>query len=263
MRILIVIPCYNEAERLMPDVFLAFAGQHAAIHLLFVDDGSTDKTSAMLDDLQAKAPGHISVLHLPHNSGKAEAVRLGFLKGFTMNPALIGFLDADLAAPIASMLELENALTQGHKDIAMASRVALLGYKIERNPVRHYAGRAFATATSMILGLRVYDTQCGAKLFRVNTRLKQIFAAPFTTHWIFDVEILARFIITQHQGFPPVDTICMEYPLRIWIDKKGSKLRLKDFVTSGLDLLKIFLMLHASRRKTPLMPCADAAKPIQ
>ena len=55
----------------------------------------------------------------------------------------------------------------------------------------------------------------------------------------------------------------MEYPLRIWIDKKGSKLRLKDFVTSGLDLLKIFLMLHASRRKTPLMPCADAAKPIQ
>lgn len=249
MHTLIIIPCYNEAARLETDCFLAFAREHAQVHFLFVNDGSTDDTGQRLNNLANTAPGSISVLRLKGNQGKAEAVRQGFLKGFTMGPQVIGFLDADLATPLECIPELETAMAMGAKDILLAARVALLGRHIERNPVRHYAGRIFATATSMILGLHVYDTQCGAKLFRVTDRLKKVFAAPFTTRWIFDVELLARFIITENSGEPKVQDICMEYPLRTWIDKKGSKLRLTDFIVGGLDLVKIALMLSPTKNR--------------
>lgn len=247
MRTLIVIPCYNEAARLNPQAFLDFSRDNRHIHFLFVNDGSMDETGTRLNELTQASPETMSVLHLDRNQGKAQAVRLGFLKGIAMKPELIGFLDADLSSPLSCLPELEAAMTTDKKDIVMAARVALLGRTIERNPVRHYAGRVFATAVSMLLGLRVYDTQCGAKLFRVNDRLKAVFAAPFTVNWIFDVEMLARFRITEKDGWPKVADICMEYPLQAWVDQKGSKLRLVDFLISAFDLLKIGKLLRQDK----------------
>ena len=252
MSTLIVIPCFNEASRLLPELFLEFSRQHQNIRFLFVNDGSSDNTEKMLNELACAAPGSINVHHLKQNKGKAEAVRQGFLHGFTMNPEIIGFLDADLASPLECIPELETVMAMERKDMVIAARVVLLGRTIERNSARHYASRIFATTASIILGLPVYDTQCGAKLFRVTDRLKTVFAAPFSVQWIFDVEILARFIITEQNGEPAVRDICMEYPLRIWINKQGSKLRLKDFLTSGYDLVKIWILLR--RKKLPGTP---------
>lgn len=244
LKTLIVIPCYNEADRLNSQAFLDYVASTAYTGLLFVNDGSNDNTAQILNELAAKAPEHISVLHLSRNSGKAEAVRQGFLRGLILNPELIAYLDADLAAPLHCIREMEFVLSKDRKDIAIGARVALLGRHIERNTSRHLAGRVFATIASLVLGLKVYDTQCGAKLFRVNERLKAVFAAPFTVKWIFDVEILARFIISERNGQPRVADICLEYPLHEWSDKKGSKVRLKDFITSALDLVKIIFILQ-------------------
>ena len=84
-------------------------------------------------------------------------------------PTIVGYFDADLATPVA---ELERLLAVIGKDpqleAVLASRVALLGHSIQRKPTRHYLGRLYATAASLALGVAVYDTQCGAKLFRVN-----------------------------------------------------------------------------------------------
>lgn len=247
MLTVIIVPCYNEAERINIGTFVDFSREHRSIHFLFVNDGSTDSTAVILDNIAHQMPDCISVIHLEKNCGKADAVRQGFLKSFTMNPDVVGFIDADLATPLECIPEFVEALLTEKKEIVIGARVALLGRVIERNSIRHYAGRFFATAASTILGVRIYDTQCGAKIFRVTDRLKEVFAMPFTVSWIFDVEIFARFIILERKGLPKISDICLEYPLKKWVDKKGSKIRPIDFLISGIDLLKIFLLLQKIR----------------
>lgn len=122
----------------------------------------------------------------------------------------------------------------------MGARVQLLGRRIERRALRHYTGRIFATAASLTLRLPVYDTQCGAKLFRARDTVRTIFGEPFSTRWIFDVEILAR--LAQHRrlsGEGGIQDLVYELPLREWVHVPGSKLTLGAYVRAGLDLLHI------------------------
>src|SRR6266568_1094414 len=168
----IVVPCFNEAARLRPDGFGPLA-EHPEIELLFVDDGSTDDTRRVLEGLAARWP-RAHVLALPANGGKGEAVRRGMLDGLARGAACVGYLDADLATPADEMLRLRDELLgAAGASAVLASRVALLGRDIQRNPARHYLGRVFATTASVVLGLPVYDTQCGAKLFRRTPALER------------------------------------------------------------------------------------------
>ena len=99
--------------------------------------------------------------------------------------------------------------------------MALLGHRIERSWARHYLGRLFATASSQVLGLPVYDTQCGAKVFRDGPALRAALATPFTSRWAFDVELLGRLGTGADRRF-------LEVPLERWHDVGGSKLRPRD-----------------------------------
>jgi len=96
-----------------------------------------------------------------------------------MGARLVGFLDADLATPAEEMLRLVSTLRSSRAQAAFAARVALLGTTIERHATRHYLGRVFATAASLILDLRVYDTQCGAKAFHATPLLAAALEEPF------------------------------------------------------------------------------------
>ena len=179
----IVVPCYNEEKRLDVASFRDFSDPSHSITFLFVNDGSTDEALCeLLQSLQAADPNKFSVLSLPQNQGKAEAVRRGVLTAIESQPDYVGFWDADLATPLHAIPKfVDLAESRPDLEMIMGSRVKLLGRKIERRRSRHYLGRVFATAVSTILGLDVYDTQCGAKLFRVTPFIACLISAavPF------------------------------------------------------------------------------------
>jgi glycosyltransferase involved in cell wall biosynthesis len=241
-RACVVIPCYDESTRLPAAAFKDFLREHAALSFVFVDDGSRDDTLALLRSLERVDPERVAVLALPENVGKAEAVRRGILRALEEEVDYVGFWDADLATPLAAIPEFLGILAaRPELELAIGARVVLLGRRIERRALRHYLGRIAATAIALALRLRVYDTQCGAKLFRAGPTARALFRDPFVARWAFDVEILARLVRARRGGgLPPAEAVICEVPLAEWADVAGSKLRAGDYLRSGVDLLRIW-----------------------
>jgi glycosyltransferase involved in cell wall biosynthesis len=209
--------------------------------LVFVDDGSADGTRRILEELAARLSDRASVVALEKNSGKAEAVRRGVNRALERQPSYVGFWDADLATPLDVIRKFSGLLDANpQRQMVMGARVQLLGRHIERSALRHYAGRVAATAISGVLGLRVYDTQCGAKLFRADAA-RNLFAEPFRTRWIFDAEIIARLIVRlAEQSDTAARDLIFEYPLHTWIDVPGSKIGPGDYLHAAVDLYRIY-----------------------
>jgi dolichyl-phosphate beta-glucosyltransferase len=243
----IVVPCYNEAARLPVEQFREFVRQKPRVSFLFVNDGSTDGTGALLQSLAESDPGHFAQLALPANRGKAEAVRQGMLQVLARDAEYAGYWDADLATPLREIPRFVAALeANAGYQICLGSRVRLLGRAIERRPLRHYLGRLFATVASQVLHLPVYDTQCGAKLFRVTDEARAIFAEPFCVNWTFDVEVIARVQALRPEAERPTgSTVIYELPLNEWHDVAGSKVHARDFFRALLEMLRI----HAKYRR--------------
>ena len=238
-RLQLVIPCYNEAARLDTNEFVRFVAAHSDVGLVFVDDGSTDSTPQVLQDLAGKCAGRVDTLLLPRNGGKAQAVQRGIVAAIEKQPELVGYWDADLATPLDAIDEFIRLLdTHSAIDIVIGSRVKLLGRRIDRHAYRHYAGRVFATAASLALGLDVYDTQCGAKIFRLNPEIGRVFATPFRSRWVFDVEILARY--TSVVGTERAASSIYELPLTTWTDVPGSKVKMLHGLRALWDIARIW-----------------------
>ena len=228
----IVVPCYNESQRLQTRPLLEAASRFPKWSWVFVDDGSQDNTAELLRSL-ASQMGRAQVLQLSQNCGKAEAVRRGMLCGLSAGAPWVGFLDADLATLPG---ELEPMLASGaseRKDMVWGCRVLRIGATIQRDHVRHYGGRLVAAFISMLLKLPTYDTQCGAKLFRADI-LPPILERPFHSRWLFDVEIAARYR-NQHSREQFLSRV-LEYPLSRWVDPGGSRLKPIDLVRLPRDL---------------------------
>jgi dolichyl-phosphate beta-glucosyltransferase len=245
----IVVPCYNEEQRLDGDRFLQLA-QDGGVRLLFVNDGSTDETGALLARLAERSES-ISVLDLPRNVGKAESVRQGLLLAIERNASAVGYYDADLATPPDELLRLVDALQADPSlSVVFGSRVARLGSHIDRRPLRHYLGRIYATLASLALGMAVYDTQCGAKVFAVNPVLKEALEQPFRSSWSFDVLLCDRLRFGRGglDGIPEEEFL--EVPLTFWRDVHGSKLRVRDRFTAVLDVL-VLMVVRLLRGGTP------------
>lgn len=248
-RVVVVVPCYDEEHRLPVAELEAFLREAADVRFVFVDDGSRDGTLALLRGLEAGAPAQVGVVQLPHNRGKAEAVRTGMRTAFETQPTFVGFWDADLSAPLSAIRELVGVLEQQPEVLlAMGARVRLLGRHIDRSGVRHYFGRLAATIISLSLGLPVYDSQCGAKLFRSGPEVRRVFEEPFLTSWIFDVEILIRLARAARAHSTSIERWAYEYPLRSWREVPGSKVRPRTYLRAALELARLYRSHSRNRR---------------
>lgn len=253
----LVVPCYNEATRLDPEPWLDFGASHPDVHLVMVNDGSADATGAILAAMRAKAPGSIAVLGHARHRGKAEAIRTGILAGLDGGAAFVGFLDADLSTPLAAIDDFLAVFRRRPAlEFVLGSRVMLLGRDVTRKMTRHYLGRAFATAVSLALDLPVYDTQCGAKVLRVTASTATLFAEPFRSPWVFDVELIARFLrLPVEPGEPARRDRLYELVVPAWRDVPGSKLRWYDFVRATVDLAHVWRERRRHQRALrPRMP---------
>ena len=228
----IVVPCYNEARRLLQEDFLSLPQN---VFLLLVNDGSTDNTLDKLKKLETLNK-NIQVLSLKKNKGKAEAVRMGvkaLLKDKSIN--IFGYLDADLSTSIEEFLKIAERL-EGEVCFAFGSRIQTINSTIERKYLRFVIGRTVAAIISKVLNVRIYDTQCGCKVF-LRAEGEKIFKNQFISKWLFDVEIFFRLI--DIKGISNIADCTLEYPLEKWIDKDGSKVSLLYGFRLFFDLIKI------------------------
>ncbi|MCX6116157.1 MAG: glycosyltransferase [Proteobacteria bacterium] len=234
-KLCLVVPCYNEESRLDVQKFLMFLNEFSDVDLIFVNDGSRDRTLDVLNHLKSNS-NRIQVLSLNVNSGKAEAVRQGTLAAFNLKYKYIGFWDADLATPLSEVKGFMQTLDEKPEvHLVIGARVRLLGRKILRSWNRHYLGRVFGTFASVALNLAIYDTQCGAKIFRATETVHKVFNMPFHSRWIFDVEMIARL---GASGLPK--SSIYEWPVQEWSDVKGSKVGAKAFLNAGFELVYLW-----------------------
>ncbi len=222
----VVIPAYNEAARLPPylaDIatFLGKRGQ--PYEVVVVDDGSTDRTAAVVEGLRRAEPA-LRVIRLETNHGKGYAVRTGILQA---RGSLMLVADADGAAPITELLRLEEAVAQG-ADLAIGSRFLASHhpqYRVKARWHRTVLGNLFNGIVQRLGIPGISDTQCGFKLFRAGAAL-DLFRLSTIDGYGFDLEVL---FLAQRRGYR-----IAEVPIN-WSDQPGTKVRV---LPDGLRMLR-------------------------
>jgi dolichyl-phosphate beta-glucosyltransferase len=232
----LVIPCFNEEHRLPRELVLSLA-EVQRVSVLLVNDGSSDGTGALISKLVKEGNGYVHQHDMPQNSGKAEAVRAGMVWAVKNGARRVGFTDADFATPPPEVLRLLDALESQGLGAVLGCRVARLGAHIERRPTRHLVSRVFALLASECLRITVYDTQCGAKWFRVNSAFEKAISSPFMAKWAFDVELLGRLLGRWGHGPRLDDDDVLEVPIRAWRDVGGSKVSLRGMISALRDMV--------------------------
>ena len=233
MKVTIIIPFYNEVERINVENFYQIFNRFSHYNFLLVDDGSSDKTIDILEEFKLKF-STIKVLKLTKNLGKAEAIRSAVLS--VSKSDFICYYDADLATPMLELDKLIQFLIQNPNcKFIMGARIKLIGNGVQRSLIRHYFGRIFATIVSQfVLKVPVYDTQCGAKVIDYETA-KLIFEQPFISKWLFDVELLKRL-----QKIYNLKDVVKEIPLESWDEIGNSKIKVADFLQIPFQLFQIY-----------------------
>jgi dolichyl-phosphate beta-glucosyltransferase len=222
----LVLPAYNEAERIGPalDELFAWLGAHAAdpdaglpplVRVLVVDDGSVDATAHLVLDrpeaaLPEDAPLRLELLRVPHG-GKGAAVRAGMLHA---TGDVVIFADADMATPPDQIPLLLAALRTA--DVALGSRIQPDGsdMRASQPAYRRLLGRLFHGLAALWVVGPVQDTQCGFKGFRLAAA-REVFSRQRVTSIVFDVELIH---LVRRLGYRMAVV-----PIR-WEDRRGSRM---------------------------------------
>ncbi|MGO4913033.1 glycosyltransferase [Leeuwenhoekiella sp. W20_SRS_FM14] len=227
----ILIPCFNEEHRLKKQSFLDYFETHQNWDFYFLDDGSTDKTSAIIKgSLLSENSFLITSLE---NLGKGNILQESISK-LKKNYLFYGFIDADLDIPLSQLDKLYKAIFDSKYLLSISKRP--LKSKFSLLDFRSVASLLMMkTANSIIeFNPKIQDTQCGCKLFKreiVNIGFKD----PFISEWLFDIELFLRLkaAIIEARSF------IIEVDLTNLQKSKDSKLKFKQGFKIGRQLVLI------------------------
>jgi len=192
----VVIPAFNEERRITPtlDKLIAFFfTKHCKYEIIVVDDGSTDKTSEIVQSFSSNNPS-VKLIRFSNNNGKGFAVKAGMLSA---TGDLLMFMDADGAAEISDIEKLVNAIQSG-ADIAIGSRaIKDKNINISTKFLRAFLRKVLNLIVRLFLFKDIYDTQCGFKMF-TKEAAKFLFERQQLSGYGFDMELL---FLANRKGF--------------------------------------------------------------
>jgi glycosyltransferase involved in cell wall biosynthesis len=237
--LLLVVPFFNEANRFDSNYWTKI-NSLTHIKFVFVNDGSTDSTPTLLENLLEVNVHNSRLISLSKNVGKSEAIRIGLIAALEQDSSIqfIGYRDGDQSLSWHDIDKLLSIMRNNKFDVVLGSRVKLLGREVLRNWKRHYIGRVLATLLSTGIDGFPYDSQNGMKIFRNSLEFKAALQEPFKTRWFIDIELLSRL---KSQGINRF----WEEPLTFWIDSRESHISLKSFPRVFHEILIIRKLLKS------------------
>lgn len=232
----VVIPCYNEENRILFDDFTSFIIAQPQVDFVFVDDGSEDKTFELLM-YNFKQFLNVTVIKNDVNLGKAATVRNGMLKAINQkNYKLFAFLDADLAIDFIDFEEIYNSTLANKKQFVFASKNPTKSKGVNQKWQRKIVGRILHLMVKLSLKVDAYDTQCGCKFIHTNL-VKTCFSKPFISPWLFDLELFWR--IKNQKGTQFLKENLLEIPLIQLHNRGESKVNISDLLRLPIEFLSI------------------------
>src|SRR3989338_7607242 len=183
----VIIPCFNEGKRIAltlkkcQEFFSEFFGAESRYEIIVVDDGSSDGTSSTVKTFFPDV--RLSVLNV--NKGKGAAVKAGVL---VARGDFYLFMDADCSTPLDEFIKIYSKKRNG--SCVIGSRY-INGRRFILPPpkMRQIISRIFNFTVRLFFGLKIFDTQCGFKLFSAKMA-QDIFSRLKTDGFAFDVEVL-------------------------------------------------------------------------
>jgi glycosyltransferase involved in cell wall biosynthesis len=224
----VVIPLYNEEgslKELHQQLRSTFGRMNVRYELIFVDDGSTDRSIQVLRDLR-RNDKHVRIYRFRRNYGKSAALSVGFEKA---QGNIIITMDADLQDDPAEIPALKRKLEEGYDLIS--------GWKkVRHDPItKTIPSKFFNFITSLMTGVRLHDINCGLKAYRkdvvksVNVYGELHRYVPVLAHW---------------EGFKVGELVVHHRPRKFGKTKFGMGRFLKGF----LDLLTVLFTTRYFRR---------------
>jgi len=222
----LVIPVLNEEESL-PELVSSInsALKNESFEIVFIDDGSTDKSREILKNLSEKDK-NIRFISLRRNLGKSPALTLGFQKAAG---EYIVMMDADLQDDPAEIKKLKEKLDEGFDLVS--------GWRKNRedSPLKIVNSKFFNSLMSRLFSVKVNDLNCGLKIMK-NDVAKELFLYGGMHRFIT--------IISKELGFKVAEAPIKHHARRFGVSKYKSTKILTDIP----DLITIYFLTKYTKR---------------